>query len=489
MKGRSRFERPFHLPQSDEQHFTGRRSESEPRHAINKSVIVALRSGSRAFPLLRQPPQDPGLAFALAPGFHDPRDLVHRLAAAPFLAVLICACSTQDASVGLNRTPADDAAESAARSTMTAVDLGTLGGASSYAAAINSGNTVVGWSETASGASRAFRWNAGEGMVDLGTLPSHTSSRAVAVLDGGEILGLSGDDGRWTPVIWSASGSISVLAIPLSAGFTTVLPTGFNSRGDVVGSDAGALQHGWIWSSNTGKHDLSAVAEADSYEGSAEGVTSAGQVVLTTGSNECGRTVACWRTYLWNESTGYRSLGTPSSHAESVAGLALNELGAVAGWVAGSTGEGTRPYRWSTATGFTVLANYPGGSSSYGYATAINSSGAVAGASLEPKSGSIVASMWLSNGTIVRLSPADPNPSVAVSINDLGTVAGWAAVRTNVNHAVIWKSSTQSSPVKQAPTSVTAFISTASAPCLRNPDSITSRQSLFDCVIRADRKR
>jgi hypothetical protein len=83
-----------------------------------------------------------------------------------------------------------------------------------------------------------------------------------------------------------------------------------------------------------------------------------------------------------------------------------------------------------------------------------------------------------------------------VAISNLGTIAGWAAVSSGVNHAVIWKPSSQASPTViapafgvQAPTSVAARATTASASCLANPRSIISRQALFACVVKADRKR
>ena len=250
---------------------------------------------------------------------------------------------------------------------VTRVDLGTLGGASSYAADVNSGNTVVGWSETSAGATHAFRWSAA-GMVDLGTLPGDAMSRAVAVLDGGSS--------------------------------TIALPTRFNARGDVVGSDAGGFQHGWVWSETHGKYDLSANVQGGSNEGSASAVTSSGLVVLTTRANTCSRTPQCWRTYLWTQMTGYRPIGTPADNAEAnVTGLALNETGTVAGWVTSDGTSGTFPYRWASVTGFTLLANYSTGSSGYGYATAVSSNGTVVGAAFEPASGSIVASTWLANGT------------------------------------------------------------------------------------------
>jgi probable HAF family extracellular repeat protein len=421
---------------------------------------------------------------------------VHRLASIPLVALLICSCNTPDAALGVDGVPESNPAGDAARSiNVTRVDLGTLGGASSYAADINGANTVVGWSETAGGATHAFRWSAAIGMVDLGTLPGDARSRAVAVLDeggqgGGQILGMSGDEGRWTPVVWSASGSISALPIPLIPGSTIALPTGFNARGDVVGSDAGGFQHGWIWSEAGGMYDLSANIQGGSNEGSASAVTGSELVVLTTRANTCKLAAECWRTYLWNQTTGYGPLGTPGNDPEAdVTGLALNEIGTVAGWVASGGASGTTPYRWEAGKGFTLLANYSTGASHYGYATAVNSNGIVVGADFDPASGSIVASTWFANGRIAKLSPDDPNPSVAVAISDLGTVAGWAAVSNGVNHAVIWKQSSQASSVMRAPTSVSARVSTASAPCLADPRSITSREALFACVVNADRKR
>jgi probable HAF family extracellular repeat protein len=70
----------------------------------------------------------------------------------------------------------------AAAQTYTVTDLGTLGGGSSEASAINSRGEVVGWSKTGAGQTHGFVYRAG-GMVDLGTLAggAYRDTRAVLV--------------------------------------------------------------------------------------------------------------------------------------------------------------------------------------------------------------------------------------------------------------------------------------------------------------------
>src|SRR5688572_1105110 len=81
----------------------------------------------------------------------------------------------------------------------TVMDLGTLGGASSYAFDINSTNQIVGYAKLSTGAERAFLFrdannngmaDSGE-MVNLGTLAGHASSYAYAVNNDGIIVGIS----------------------------------------------------------------------------------------------------------------------------------------------------------------------------------------------------------------------------------------------------------------------------------------------------------
>lgn len=406
------------------------------------------------------------------------------------------ACSSPDAPPALNQTGENGSPATERSSSFTRLDLGTLGGRSSYASGISNSGTVVGWSETAEYATHAFRWSPASGMVDLSSLPGDKASRAVAILDTKtgdepEIVGVSGDGTSWTPVVWPASGSIAPLPVPSTTDIRTRYPTAFNSAGQVVGWDAsGGLQHGWVWSVADGKIDLSANVPGAIGEGSAVAINTIGQVLLTGSTSACMQTPDCWRTFIWAKSTGYQPLATPFAKDEaSVTGFDLNERGTVVGWTAFG-GRTPVPYRWTAANGFVLLTQYAGSASAYGYATAINSVGTVVGADFETMSGTIVASIWTSAGGITKLSPNDPNPSVAIDINDAGTIAGWAAVSANANHAVVWTpgpSGSISSII--SPTAVTVRVTAVSSSCLGPKSVAGSRQALLDCVAKADRRR
>jgi probable HAF family extracellular repeat protein len=82
--------------------------------------------------------------------------------------------------------------------------LGTLGGSTSSAHAINDDGQVVGQSTTAkNGPTHAFSWTQAGGMVELDPLPGDSSSYAEAVNDSGQVVGWSVDAGGHShAVLW-----------------------------------------------------------------------------------------------------------------------------------------------------------------------------------------------------------------------------------------------------------------------------------------------
>jgi probable HAF family extracellular repeat protein len=80
-------------------------------------------------------------------------------------------------------------------------DLGTLGGATSYAYGINDRGQVVGMSERTNGELSAFLWQNGT-MTDIGALTDSNYSLASAVNDRGQILGFRFKDFQFRTVLW-----------------------------------------------------------------------------------------------------------------------------------------------------------------------------------------------------------------------------------------------------------------------------------------------
>ena len=84
----------------------------------------------------------------------------------------------------------------------TLVSLGTLGGETSKALAINERGEIVGDSSRPDGSTHGFVWRNGK-MADLGVLAGGDFSSAQDINDRGEIVGVSGiDGGPRSAVIW-----------------------------------------------------------------------------------------------------------------------------------------------------------------------------------------------------------------------------------------------------------------------------------------------
>ena len=309
-----------------------------------------------------------------------------------------------------------------ALATVTRIDLGTLGGAVSFAMDINDAGIVVGWSDDSSGANRAFRWTSARGMVDLGTLVGDQWSRATSITSNGRIVGVSGRTGDpvGTPVTWSPSGSIAPLMIPVLPGTPVMLPTDGNALGQVIGATNLGMfpSHAWIWNRVRGLHDIGADMPAEVFESSANEINERGIVVGNNKANVCTnpRIGECWHAFLWHSPSRFRDLGVPAGSdlgSAAVTGSALNDEGVVVGWTIPGPGTGLQPYRWNARTGFTLLPTFAYEFTPYGYARSVNLISTDVGASQDAQVGAIQAAAWPRAGGIVKLNADDPNSSVA----------------------------------------------------------------------------
>ena len=393
------------------------------------------------------------------------------------------------------------------------IDLGTLDGFErSFAADINRFGTVVGWADNVGGLSRAFRWRVWGGMTDLGTLPGDDWSTACCILDDGRILGVSGSStvsaDQGTTVIWSSDGAITALPIPLLPGATFGFPADFNERGDVVGWDACVgtclgfvSQHAWFWSEALGKFDIMANFPGFGPEGVAVAVNRDGLALGTHDANAgCWRLLVlnCWRPFLWSHESGFRELGTPWE-GDTTAVATASDLGdgpTVVGTARSITlAVAGRPFVWTQRHGFSLLpVPSPGGGSAFG----LNNRGTVVGNAWNSSSTS-QAVAWRRSGGAIRLSPGDPNPSIAVAVNDLDIVVGWSAESSGANHATLWLLGPASHVLvaladrdPHQPEAGSGPLMTAAAvasACLSDAQARMSRRALFACVARSAASR
>lgn len=167
-----------------------------------------------------------------------PRMLTTATAAALLLIAVPCS-QARAAPVRHHEAPAP------APVTYRAIDLGTLGGSTSTAHAVNEPGDVVGTSTTASGDTHPFLWHDGH-LTDLGTLPGGHNARAVDVNDNGLVVGESDTaSGPRHAVAWH-SGMIIDLGV---LNGTDTRATGVNDSGQIVGDNSAG--HAFRWHGTT----------------------------------------------------------------------------------------------------------------------------------------------------------------------------------------------------------------------------------------------
>ena len=293
-------------------------------------------------------------------------------------------------------------------------DLGTLGGNSSDATAINESGVVAGWAQTAT-TTHAFRWTSGSGMVDLGTLGG-SGSNAADVNDAGAIAGIAstatGDSHafRWT----SESGMVDLGTL----GGTTSRALEINEAGAVIGTStvASGATHGFYWDATNGMVDISAV-----------GLTN----VVPSAVNELGEVVGTASTlsseshaFHWDLTHGLVDIGTLGGQFSSA--VDVNESSVVVGISDAdpTLGVNFQGYRWTAGGGMVAVGPFSA-------AAAVNDAGVMAGwnYTVSNSSGDSVRVDPTTGLSAVGLDNLNAPTNSAVDINSSGTILGgiWRA--------------------------------------------------------------
>lgn len=326
-----------------------------------------------------------------------------------------------------------------------AIDLGTLGGTSSFASAVNASGQVVGGSYTAAGDQRAFLSQNVNGTMtisDLGTLGGATSF-AGDINTAGQIVGLSRTTADltvnhaflWTPTIANGtSGSMIDLG---TLGGTVSNAGAINNHGQIVGysRNAGGDFRTFVWENGV-MYDLDTLLPANSgwvTQFYGIDINDSGQIAGT------GLFNGVQRAFLISDNDGIfanggltiTNLGTLGGGSSQ--GYGINSSGQVVGWSNVANGS-PQAFRYSAGvmTGLKTLIGNPSFGANASYANAMNDTGQIVGSSVYDSTASHHAVIW-QNGKISDLNKQLPHGSAwvleqAFDINNAGRIVGQGTI-------------------------------------------------------------
>ena len=270
-------------------------------------------------------------------------------------------------------------------------------------------------------------------VIDLGTLGG-ISSQAKAINDSGQIVGsaTAAGESAYYAALWTNSSSA---AINLGAlGGTSSQANGINSVGQIVGwafLTGDTASHAALWTnSSDAAIDLGTLGGTSSQ---ANGINSAGQMVgwadLTNNTSHA---------VLWTGGTSpaidLGTLGGMSSQANGI-----NDSGQIVGFAYTTSNTASHAALWTNGSSAAIDLGTLGGT--FSQANGINDSGQIVGSATPPGDAAYHAVFWTnSSSAAVDLGTLGGTACQANGINSAGQMVGWAFLSNNTSHAFLWTS-------------------------------------------------
>lgn len=322
------------------------------------------------------------------------------------------------------------------------VDLGTLGGSSSIALAINNAGQVVGQADTSSGASHPFLYNpATTSMQDLGTFGGATGS-ATGINSAGQVVGwATASDNIPRPFLWSSSG------------LTNLTPAGASGGQANAINDAGAIAMTVTQSDGSSNAYLDVGGQFTNLNSILGSTNSLGQAINAPGQI-AGNVSSASLPIGWflGNSAGASVLGAPSDSdgALSFNVTSINDAGQIVGYRVDPSPDPTEP---NLPSGW-IYSGGQFGAAAMQQPQYIDDAGDIVGASfVNGGADDLEAHAFVTEGEVTQdlnnLIAAGSGAgwvlSQANSMNSAGQIVGWGLVN-GAQHAFLLNPQISSGP-------------------------------------------